>query len=167
MKRIFSLYILPSIFLILLFLGKNNVLIAQETYTVTKTLQKLNIVHNQFEATLDSLLKIERQCSYYKESLFWSVSFTQLKDDEFTISITMQTELSEKYKYLGYFQIDSVTFLLAGENIHKDFFKVCNTKQKFTSKNKKIPSVEDYSTWLYGYKGKTLFLRESFPLPCD
>ncbi|MCO5254640.1 MAG: hypothetical protein M9892_09790 [Bacteroidetes bacterium] len=164
MKPFFSKLILLAA---LLLIGKNNLLIAQDTYNVTKTLKKINIVNIEFEAILDSLLKKEQQCSYYKESLIWSVSFTQLKDDEYAISITMQTELSEQYKYLGYFHIGKVLFVLSGPHIHKDFFTECSTKQKFTTKNMKMPQIEDYSTWLYGYKGKTLFLRESFPLPCD
>lgn len=162
--------ILIKVFILLTFglltFNGDNLLMAQDSYEVVRKFTKLKIENEDFNSILDSLLQKERQCKDYNKSLFWSVSFTQLKDEEYAITITMQREISETYKYLGYFKIDSVVFIVSGNQLHKDFFIECDAEQEFKSKNMKMPRVEDYSTWLYGYKDNTLFFREEYTLPC-
>ncbi|QQR97514.1 MAG: hypothetical protein IPK18_11720 [Sphingobacteriales bacterium] len=165
MIKVVNFNILYFIFISVLFISPKG-LIAQNNNIISKKITEVTVINNEFQIILDSLIREEKKCITYKNELFWSVFFYEHKDGTYTINITLKRELSETYKYLGCFKISDVYIIVTGKNLHPDFFKKEKNEQLFKIKKNKIPKPEDYNSWLYFYKNKSLSLRKEYTLPC-
>jgi hypothetical protein len=125
----------------------------------------LSINDTNLTLLLDSLVKSEKKCLNYDNSLIWTISITEKQNSDHLIEITMQSEINKNYDYLGFFYIDKTFFIVMNKRV-KSLFSICNTKKTFSFKNMIIPSTEDYSVWVYNYAAGILTLQKSYILPC-
>ena len=146
--------------------SSNNVLMAQDTNSMIRVLNKLSVANDDFKSVLDSLITREEKCNHFQKSLIWIVSLIKSKEGDSLIHITMQSEISKTYKYLGYFYINETLFIVKGSTLHQRLFNDCKKEGEIKFKKKSFPYPEDYSLWVYSYKNNILNLMESYPLPC-
>lgn len=120
---------------------------------------------------LENLIQQVKDCDYYSTSLIWNIGISKAKK-ECLLNITMQQEINVDHKYVGFFHIDKILFVVSGFLEEQLFSSMGKKELKFDNTNKfphKViqTSPEDYSNWIYLFKNDTLSLKKEYLLPCN
>jgi hypothetical protein len=123
----------------------------------------------KLSAVLDSILKSEEKCSYWKDKDNWFVIELDSVKGDFLIAISLI--FSETHDFSdseGYFSYNANQFVIEGEIIDILFEKTDKSKRiKFRESNKDIMPINDdrYSAYYYKYAGGKYINRGNFICP--
>lgn len=136
---------------------------AQDTPSKVLKLQRVEVLDSTLLQRLDTMIRRESACPYYDGTLHWTIHVEASSSDT-TVVITMARSVG-KTPPTGYFNLGDVRFLVYGDQLNALFNPISGATVMLPVRES-IPHTVDYSTWYFSYDGKSLTLREAYPLPC-
>ena len=141
----------------------------------------LQITNERLLPILDSIIRHEKNCSYYSPNLYFSIDKRVVNDTiaEFEIGGigSLLVDLGEDY-YKGCFEYEGHWFLVTGKKLDKTVFANADYKKEFvfyktgwvTDEGEIVLiDFEDdrYSYWIYHYNGEVFKFKSSSDTYCN
>lgn len=143
----------------------------------SKELAMLSIADTNLTVILDSIICFEKKCSYYSDSLLFTVNIRQV-NDIYELQIESSNNVNGVLDYFepiyGYFYFDDHLFFVFKPE-SKILFSLTDSTKKFNytkylesnKKNKRIQIIDDsHSFWNYWISNQTFTLKGKSS-PCE
>jgi hypothetical protein len=141
-----------------------------------KELSMLLIKDTNLVPILDSVVRFEKKCKYYDDSLFFIIRVWPIKENEYEVYVLRITSFNDIIfavdpiqPYLGYFYYQNHLFYVEGQDAKK-FFSITKTTKKFRyilDENSFPWNDDSHTSWIYYYIGNRFLFDEESSYSCE